>query len=108
MRSREKCGCVHDGHKWLNMCDVHRTEFNDTHERWAIEHIERQPDEVIDSGPNMGLPVAVPCAQTQPGSHHCTCGQYAKPGCQARWKRDGTYAVLESVNPVTPPDKAGE
>ncbi len=45
MRSREKCGCVHDGHKWLEMCDVHRAEFNDTHERWAIEHIERQPPE---------------------------------------------------------------
>jgi hypothetical protein len=41
MRSREPCGCVHDGHKWLTMCDEHRAEFNDTHERWAIEHIER-------------------------------------------------------------------
>lgn len=41
MRSREKCGCVHDGHKWLVMCDEHRAEFNDTHERWAIEHVER-------------------------------------------------------------------
>lgn len=51
MRSREKCRCVHDGHKWVGMCDEHRAEFNDTHERWAIEHVERQPLTTEESAP---------------------------------------------------------
>lgn len=44
MRAREKCGCVHDGHKWIELCPTHKAEFDDTHERWAIEHIERAAD----------------------------------------------------------------
>lgn len=44
MRSREPCGCVHDGHAWLTMCAAHKAEHDDTHERWAIEHIERAAD----------------------------------------------------------------
>lgn len=43
MKSREPCGCVHDGHKWVTMCEPCKTTFDDTHERWAIEHVERQP-----------------------------------------------------------------
>lgn len=41
-RETEGCGkvgrCIHDGHKWLEMCDVHRAEHDATHRRWAREH----------------------------------------------------------------------
>lgn len=48
-RTREPCGCVHDGHKWLSMCDAHLTEFNATHQRWSEEHFGRA--KVVDEQP---------------------------------------------------------
>ncbi len=33
----EPCGCRHDGHKWLAMCDPHRLEFTERHERAQAE-----------------------------------------------------------------------
>lgn len=44
MRSREPCGCVHDGYEWVKMCEPCTVEFNETHVRWAIEHNERAAD----------------------------------------------------------------
>jgi hypothetical protein len=41
-RYREPCGCVHDGHEWLKMCEPCTIEFTETHVRWAIEHMERR------------------------------------------------------------------
>ncbi len=64
MRARVKCdeactGCVHDGHKWLSMSPSCQAFHDETHTRWAIEHIERtsatlgEPD-----GVNTGWPAA--------------------------------------------------
>lgn len=39
--TREPCGCKHDGHKWVSMCDAHRSDFEATHRRWSDEHFGR-------------------------------------------------------------------
>lgn len=46
MTEKLPCGCKHDGHKWLAMCDEHKAEFEETHRRWSDEHFGRVP--VID------------------------------------------------------------
>jgi hypothetical protein len=43
MRIKEACGCVHDGHEWLKMCEPCTLEFNERHVQAAIDHAERQP-----------------------------------------------------------------
>lgn len=42
------CGCVHDGHKWVRMCEPCRLSFEETHRRWSDEHFGRA--KVIDEG----------------------------------------------------------
>lgn len=41
-KTREECGCKHDGQKWLEMCPPHKAEHDETHARWWCEHIARQ------------------------------------------------------------------
>lgn len=39
--TREPCGCRHNGTAWLEMCPTHKAEHDETHARWACEHVER-------------------------------------------------------------------
>jgi hypothetical protein len=41
-RYREPCGCVHDGHEWLKMCEPCTIEFTERHVEAAIDHNERE------------------------------------------------------------------
>lgn len=42
MRTREPCGCKHDGVKWLEMCEAHAAEFNERHVQAQIDYNERE------------------------------------------------------------------
>lgn len=57
-RYKEPCGCVHDGHEWLKMCEPCTIETTETHVRWAIEHNERAEAKsvkpVTDAPPTAG------------------------------------------------------
>lgn len=44
MRSREPCGCVHDGHKWVTMCEPCKAEHDARHETAHAEHLARAPE----------------------------------------------------------------
>ena len=35
---RHGCGCVTDDIKYLDWCEAHRREHEETHARWAEEH----------------------------------------------------------------------
>jgi len=44
-KSREPCGCVHDGERWLAMCAAHQAEHQELHERAQAEYLAGQrPD----------------------------------------------------------------
>jgi hypothetical protein len=34
MKQRHECGCVSDDIQWLEMCEAHRRECAEVHERW--------------------------------------------------------------------------
>ena len=42
---REPCGCTYrvqnDREEWSELCDKHRTETTQIHDRWAHEHHQR-------------------------------------------------------------------
>jgi hypothetical protein len=38
MKSKEPCGCAHDGISWLTLCEQHEAEFLITHAQWAADH----------------------------------------------------------------------
>lgn len=35
---RESCGCRHDGHKWVVMCEACEAGFQERHQRALAEH----------------------------------------------------------------------
>ena len=47
---REPCGCTYrvqdDREEWAALCEEHRVETTETHERWAREHAEQREREV--------------------------------------------------------------
>ena len=49
MKARtEPCGCKSDDRRWLHLCDEHRREHDDTHERWQRE---RETDDIANISP---------------------------------------------------------
>jgi hypothetical protein len=40
-RGERNCGCRHDGHAWLSMCDAAAAAERDIHERAALEYAAR-------------------------------------------------------------------
>lgn len=38
------CKCRSNDRKWLEMCPEHFAEWQDTHNRWQAEHVDRNPD----------------------------------------------------------------
>lgn len=41
MKSREPCGCTHDGERWLVFCNTHQAEQHAHAAREAANHIAR-------------------------------------------------------------------
>lgn len=41
MKSKEACGCTHDGIKWLTLCATHQAEQDAHASREAANHIAR-------------------------------------------------------------------
>lgn len=46
-RYREPCGCVHDGHKWIEQRAPHEAEFRERHERAAADHARERESEKL-------------------------------------------------------------
>lgn len=38
MIDRQPCGCKHNGHEWVFMCEPCRNEFEERHRRAAQDH----------------------------------------------------------------------
>lgn len=38
MKDKQLCGCVHDGHQWLVLCQRHETEEESLHVQAAQDH----------------------------------------------------------------------
>lgn len=38
----EPCGCKSDDSRWLRLCEPHRREHDETHERWQRERQARE------------------------------------------------------------------
>jgi hypothetical protein len=62
--------------------------------RKMLDEASRKTVREIHGEPDPRAARKVQHAQTQPGSHHCTCGEYARSACQDAWRRDGTYSKL--------------
>lgn len=41
--TRHPCGCTSNDRAWLSMCDAHRAEHTELHERAAREHAPSTP-----------------------------------------------------------------
>lgn len=46
--TREGCGCRHDGHAWLSMCEPCAAEFQERHVRAQAEKDDRDADKAIE------------------------------------------------------------
>lgn len=60
-RTREACGCIHDGFEWLVLCAPHQEEFARDHARALLEHrLSTSPAPLGPSSPAGPPPTAAP------------------------------------------------
>lgn len=52
---RQPCGCTHDGHRWIDLCEQHERESRELHERAAREHRASCPAEHHERAPTAVL-----------------------------------------------------
>lgn len=66
--TKEKCGCKHDGARWVVECDKHRGENDAVHARASRDRrVNPRPSAQVDEAPPLGDEFFEKAVLTQPG-----------------------------------------